>query len=366
MNFSRQFVSSLSTGCAGAIFLGSVSILGHAADSSSAATVTSPNAATCNTLLTRYRPLANAHAGENPLRVLTSSAKSGVQMTVEEGGAIPDSDGLKSWAKQQTPPIAVSDEVSETFDQDPQSASLEKAHGVPFFMLSRSEGSMNCDASVFFVVRNGTAQPAQNPLGDSGQGECATSGKFVTLDSKPLYVRENYDWGPGMSASLDVATWRGGYFLAACTLSLSYSPRVSTDTLNQSGDDCEGAGCADMRKAAFDLTTRKVSDDLARDTLMQKLTDKQREIYQSAETAAKDTDDPEASENIVFVPYVLKDEVYVARVADLTVGWRDYADQSVKFEQLNGGKIVEKAAFSIGVKKGDLADASVTAVAVTP
>jgi hypothetical protein len=43
--------------------------------------------------------------------------------------------------------------------------------------------------------------------------------------------------------------------------------------------------------------------------------------------------------NVVFVPYVRQGEVYVARIADRTIGWRDYADQSVKFERLEDGKI---------------------------
>ena len=51
--------------------------------------------------------------------------------------------------------------------------------------------------------------------------------------------------------------------------------------------------------------------------------------------------------------------MYVARIADRTVGWRDYADQSVKFERLEDGQFTEKAAFAVGVWKGELENAGV-------
>jgi hypothetical protein len=89
------------------------------------------------------------------------------------------------------------------------------------------------------------------------------------------------------------------------------------------------------------------------------LTAQQRERYQAEQSAAAGQPDAGASENVVFVPYVRQGEVYVARIADRTVGWRDYADQSVKFERLEDGKITEKAGFAVGVWKGELEHAGV-------
>ena len=123
---------------------------------------------------------------------------------------------------------------------------------------------------------------------------------------------------------------------------------------------CEGSGCEQMRKAAFQLVQRKVFSDLSEDSLLKKLSGKQRDAYKEARSVAENTGDPHASEDREFVPYVLDGKVYVARIADVAFGERDLADQSIKFEQLQEGKMVERAAFSFTVVKGDLVDSSVS------
>jgi hypothetical protein len=165
-----------------------------------------------------------------------------------------------------------------------------------------------------------------------------------------------------MQASLDVATWQSDHFEAACKVSLSYRPQISDRTLNTSEDSCGGADCEDLHKAAFDLVKEKIDGAVSVETLLRGLTAQQRERYQAERTAAEGQSDASASENVVFVPYVLQGEVYVARIADRTIGWRDYADQSVKFEWLEEGKITEKAAFTLGVWKGELEDAGVESI----
>src|SRR3984885_7395296 len=140
---------------------------------------------------------------------------------------------------------------------------------------------------------------------------------------------------------------------------MSSRPRVSAKTLNTSEDSCDGADCEDMRKAAFELVKAKIAGTGTAESLLRGLTAQQRERYQAEQSAAQGQPDAGASENVVFVPYVLQAEVYVARIADRTVGWRDYADQSVKFERLEDGKITEKAAFAVGVWKGELENATV-------
>jgi len=42
-------------------------------------------------------------------------------------------------------------------------------------------------------------------------------------------------------------------------------------------------------------------------------------------------------------------------------GWRDYADWSVLFEELDDGKLIPRGAFPVGTWKGDLETVSVTA-----
>ena len=327
-------------------------------DSTPPAGSTGSRVAACKALLDRYRPLANTHPGERPLAVLAQAGAAGFELTGRGDTILHPASDLVSWAKGQQPQVSISTQLSESLASDGNGGMLQKAPGVPFFMVSRLEGSAACDSSVFFVVKDGIALPSRRPF-DDVEDNCPNGGVFASLDSVPLYVRENYDYQPGMQASLEVATWQSNHFEAACTVSLSYLPRVSVKTLNTSEDSCDGADCEDMRKAAFELVKAKIAGTGTAESLLRGLTAQQRERYQAEQSAAEGQPDAGASENVVFVPYIRQGEVYVARIADRTIGWRVYADQSVKFERLEDGKITEKAAFAVGVWKGELENAGV-------
>ena len=316
--------------------------------------------AACNGLLDRYRPLANTHPGDPPLAVLAQAGVAGLEITAQ-GDPIPilhPPADLVSWAKGQQPPVAVSAQLSELLASDETGGTLQKAPGLPFFMLKRMEGSAACDSSMFFLVRDGVALPSRRPF-DDAEDTCPNSGVFVSLDSAPLYVRENYNHQPGMQASLEVATWQSDHFEAACMVSLSYLPRVGSKILNTSEDRCDDAACEDMHKAAIELVKAKIAGTISAESLLRGLTKQQRDRYRAEHSAVAGQSEAGASENVVFAPYVRRGEVYVARIADVTVGWRDYADQSVEFEQLEGGKITQKGAFTLGVWKGELENAVV-------
>jgi hypothetical protein len=60
-----------------------------------------------------------------------------------------------------------------------------------------------------------------------------------------------------------------------------------------------------------------------------------------------------------LVPYVQLGEVYVARIGDGVEGGRYPDQQRVKFERLEEGKLVEKAAFTLDVLKGEIETATV-------
>ena len=319
---------------------------------------TGSRVAACKGLLDRYRPLANMHPGERPLAVLAQTGAAGLELTGRGDTILHPGSDLVSWAKGQQPPISISAQLSEALALDDSGGMLQKAPRVPFFVLSRMEGPAACDSSVFFLVKDGVALPSRRPF-DDAENECPNEGVFASLDSVPLYVRENYDYRPGMQASLEVATWQSDHFEAACTVSLSYLPPVSAKTLNTSEDSCNGADCEDMRKTAFELVRAKIAGTVSAESLVRGLTAQQRERYQAAQSAAEEQSDPGASENVVFVPYVRQGEVYVTRIADRTIGWRVYADQSVKFERLEDGKITAKATFAVGVWKGELENAGV-------
>jgi uncharacterized protein len=341
--------------CLEEVYSTRLSEIRHAESPVVAAPATGSNVAVCNTLLDRYRSLASAHPGESPVRVLAGSGTVGFKLE-DRGHVVNSAADLQSWAKRQQPPISISHQVSAAFDENPDSGMLQKAPGLSFFMLSLSS-YRSCDSFVYFSVRDGVAVLSQKPLGDSASDEGCQGHDFASLDSVPLFVRETET--PGMRTTLEVATWRSDHFKAACTVSLSYLPRVIPNALSQSADTCNGPGCDAMRKAAVQFVEERVTAGLSAESLLQRLTDKQREVYQAEETVAEDTSEADEPEDVDLVPYVRLGEVYVARVGDRAEGGRYPDQQRVKFEQLEEGMLVEKAAFTVDVLKGEIETATV-------
>ena len=56
----------------------------------------------------------------------------------------------------------------------------------------------------------------------------------------------------------------------------------------------------------------------------------------------------------LLLPLVYNGQVYLASVGHFTVGWRIYADWSVKLDRLQDGKPQTQASFAIGMKRGQL------------
>jgi uncharacterized protein len=153
---------------------------------------TGSRVAACKGLLDRYRPLANTHPGERPLAVLAQAGAAGFELTGRGDTILHPASDLLSWAKGQQPTVSISAQLSESLASDNNGGMLQKAPGVSFFMLNRLEGSAACDSSVFFFVKDGIALPSKQPF-DDAEDNCPNGGVFASLDSVPLYVRENYD-----------------------------------------------------------------------------------------------------------------------------------------------------------------------------
>ena len=60
------------------------------------------------------------------------------------------------------------------------------------------------------------------------------------------------------------------------------------------------------------------------------------------------------------LPYVHEGRVYMASLGHFTIGWRYFADWSVKFAKLENDKLVQQAAFPVGMGKGQLEGITVT------
>jgi len=51
---------------------------------------------------------------------------------------------------------------------------------------------------------------------------------------------------------------------------------------------------------------------------------------------------------------MLKHPLIIASIGHFAIGWRDFADWSVLFEEFEDGKMTPRGAFSVGTWKGDL------------
>ena len=52
-------------------------------------------------------------------------------------------------------------------------------------------------------------------------------------------------------------------------------------------------------------------------------------------------------------------KLYLASAGHFIIGWRVYADWSVKLQILDGGALQDKAIFAIGMAKGEIANISI-------
>jgi hypothetical protein len=318
----------------------------------------------CQVIADRYRPLANSHPGEAPLNVLAASPTSGLQLASTAAAANLRSADLGAWAAAQKPPFSISPALLEAvhqYQEEGGTAKLTKATGIPFFSFSGIQGSMGCSFSQSFVVRGGVALPSDTPGEPGEEGACNTGAVYGTIDATPVAMIQKYDWHPGMTASIDLWNWNGEAFDYECTVHLTYKPHFSEKTLNTWGETCEGGDCGELRRASFKLAEAAEADpQQLRDRSLGRVSAKQKKQFDAMEQLF-DADRREPSSNDAFsIPVVFHDHLYLASIGHYAIGWRDYADWSLLFAELEDGKLIRRGEFSIGTWKGDLVKVSVT------
>jgi hypothetical protein len=340
--------------CTAVILVMFVSDPAHGLDRST----TAPGVAVCHTILNRYRALASAHPGDDPLTVLANSSTASFRRIVSgrylgiSGNPVDD---LVAWSKGQRPRVTISRQLSESLNVGP--TVLQKAPGLPFFTLSGSDG--RCDMSVFFLIRDAVAVPAPKPFRDDDD-DCAESGEFASLDSTPLYVRDNFDYWHEMTTLVEVAVWHVDHFQRACSISLSYSPQTIAESDDPSGATCNRVSCEEMRKAALTLASENNDGSLSEETLLSRLCPDQRKIYRSEKTNIQSSaEDSEGSDNAAFVPYYFQGNVFVVRIANQISRGISTSDQIVSFKRVKLGRVVQDAAFAVYTRKGELREATV-------
>lgn len=165
-----------------------------------------------------------------------------------------------------------------------------------------------------------------------------------------------------MSAKVDLWTWTGHGFAAACSVSLGYTPRFSRKTFNSWGEACSGSDCDALRDASFKLAESVEADaEEVKASSIERLTDVQRKQFQVMQQAFAATTREPSSNDAFSIPFLHNDRLYLASVGHFSIGWRDYADWSVMFATLDEGKLTPRGAFAVGVWKGDLEYVSVSA-----
>jgi hypothetical protein len=329
----------------------------------------------CRKIIDRYRPLAHSHPGERPISTLVASATSGVSMGPSTGNVSIESESdLAKYAAAQKPPFSISGGLAgavKEFSDGGAGGSLDKAPNLNYYSISRAEGSEGCLQYVFFRVTHGIAVVSPGPA-ISEDNACGYGGFFATIDDDPVFVQEHYDFLPGMSARIDVSTWGGDDFQAACSISLSYLPHFSGKTFNDWKPKCQGGRCDVLHKAAIDLVKAAVQNPSALyEDSMKRLTPDEQTRYEALRQTTNGNAGSESAPDTVSddsiptdtsplrLPYVDHGSVYLVSLGHFTIGWREYADWSVIFSTLEDGKLVQKAVFAVGMWKGDLENASV-------
>ena len=329
-----------------------------------------PGTSSCWKIAGRYRSLANSHLGESPLTALSKADKSGLALAEPVGtvdspqGSV---DALNAWSRSQKTPFAF---LADFTKEDVYGrVRIEKLPEKNYYVMSTIEGTAHCYNSKFFSVDRGNAIVQSTPRGfenENGAG-CMVSRNFGKLDGAPAFIEEGYLQFASLSSSMKVAIWGDQQFNPACVIEFTYAPLFRQQTLNNWQTACTGDRCDVLGKGAFRLVTEAQAGPLeAKRKMLARLTPNQRKLYTRMEKIAQEDlgesesldgpserDPAEFIENApLLLPYVDQESVYLARINHFTIGWRYFADWQVRIEELIDDKLVQRAAFAIGMVKG--------------
>ena len=337
--------------------------------------------ASCRTAVERFRKLP-IQSGKSPLAILTSSDQTGIAVAPNDAALDMGALDLDAWARSQSPPIELPEALKVRSGLLPgmYPVAFSRLPTTAVYAVHSEGGTMHCVDSIYFEVKYGKAQIVQGPPreeGEDGDSECMLDRSFGTIDQSPVMFEERYIYSPRLTSTLEIATWEGDHFAAACRITFEFEPEFTSRTLNSWNDcggepcDCIGEHCDRLREAAYRIVGAiQENPQAARSNLTALLSDREAPRYSEAETAAssrdrgvskQDSNDPTAmTDTFPFrVPYVQNGRVYVVSAGHFTIGWREFADWSVNFHEVQRDQLIERAKFAIGMWKGKLKGASV-------
>jgi hypothetical protein len=381
---TRLFVRLLPQGVArarAAVALLSLCLASAALPTRSGAPLPAPGGATpaaaasCARIAARYRGVAQVHPGESPLAVLSGLAGSGVTLSTThvELHSVTD---LNDWARARQPPFELTTELIAALDSMLTHASapaLEQLPGGRFYSISSVAGTASCYEALYFVVDGGRARLSPSPPGfDDEDATCGVRRAFGRVDDAAAFFQELYDRSPRMTSTLVVATWSAAGIAASCRVSFVFAPQFRPEPLHSWRQACTTADCGELQRAAAEVVTQVQQDPpAARRAFEARLSAAELQQYQAALAAAaaarrapEPTQDPAeiSDQQPLQLPYVRPGRVYLLSVGHFTIGWRTFADWSVRFETLADGQLAEQAALAVGMTRGALLEAKVASL----
>lgn len=271
---------------------------------------------------------------------------------------------VAAWAAAQKPPLPLPAAAADWLDVPERRPIIEQVPGGDFYALSALEGSAHCYDALYFRLENGVARevdPPPNWSDDDGAG-CGVRRGLARLGDSVVAYEDESDSGPDLRARVSLSGWTGAGFGPACAIAFDYAPRFSDELANAWDQACAGPRCPALRAAARRLAESVQMERAgARAAALAALAPEERRRFVAAYPESDKADDspPDAptDQAPVVLPLELGGALYAAAVGHFTIGWRRFADWSVKFENLDDPR--DKASFAIGMSRGALVGAAV-------
>lgn len=278
---------------------------------------------------------------------------------------------LAAWAKIQQPPFVFPGDLVRSLTDDASTPlTIDRLPGQNFYAVSRTAGTAHCYNSAYFKLDKGRARRAGQPSGwlNEDGGGCGVDRFFGAVDGNPVaFEVDNKQFRPDLGVILRLSRWDRDHFAPACMIEFIYAPAFSLKTLNAEDKACSGNDCDGMRQAALALAkVVQANPREAQRAALAQLTPTQAAQYDAMLKAAPDldpTETPEKADELLdsaplAVPLLHGGKLYLAKVGHRTIGWRIFADWSVKIEQLENGQL-NGHDFAIGMGSGGLLGAIV-------
>lgn len=315
---------------------------------------------------------------QTPLTVLEQSPKSGYRLAKpldEMSEATPKK--MEKWAKARQPPFRIPKPLMDAiFEDEPSMLTIERLPGTNYYSTSTTQGTAHCLVSTYFDVKDGVAQRAGDP--PWGEGElCGVSQSFGSLDGRPIAVIDNDSlYGPTLGDELVITVWDKDFFRAPCTASFDYEPAfadMESDNAQTADEKCESPVCKALKPQARALVEAVQRHPLeARKAALAGVTEAQRKSFDEMEKLSPRDKyaEPETPEDAaqpasyredgpLLAPLVHDGELYLARIGHTTMGWRTFADWSVRFDRLEKGALQTVGTAYVSMTPGKLRSANV-------